>query len=155
VRDQFGKDVADAFVNSGRAIQREDFERTRGERLDPFRRHARLRLNCPPEQAEKILKAYKDMGVYLVEDAPAYKAKVVEIATSTIPPCPGSRPTTPRRHLIPQTVPLSARPASSASNLPAVQRAKLDVSPTRQAVRQHNFAEWPPTGMQGLHSPGR
>ena len=65
--------------------------------------------NCTPEQSEKILKAYKDVGVYLVEDAPADKAKVVEIATSTIPPCPESSDDEASDSADRASVPLSAR----------------------------------------------
>ena len=47
--------------------------------------------NCTPKQAELILKAYKDMGVYLLEpDATPEQAVVEIIAAVTFAPCPSS-----------------------------------------------------------------
>ena len=50
-----------------------------------------LPTNCTPKQAELILKAYKDKGVYLLEPDAASKPAVVEmIAADTFAPCPSS-----------------------------------------------------------------
>ena len=52
------------------------------------------KYNCTPKQAELILKAYKDKGVYLLEPDAAPKPAVVEIAAVTFAPCPLASPPT-------------------------------------------------------------